>query len=667
MPSLAFAGTAKCNYPDANTWEKLQVVLKTDDAKYVKDYVAPTWHTAGSATLICKEDWCGETTTVNFPALCDKTTTVEEFWVEDLAAKYLEQGVFKNELAAKKWADSMKAKGYCRLKGITVHKDCGSINTTLEVATTDAHKKVDHVKPEGTQDCQDYKCKTCGELVKATKNHKYTAPADKAALDKLAPNKVSEPNCLHGSGYEVECPDCKEKFVWYFDKDLGDGTKTDKKDVAHNYGTPVDVKEATTRTTSGKYVVNPGYLAVKYDDTTATEFADAKAYADYTFYKATELVDVDPTDVTCAGNKYGVKCTVCGHVNDSVTPGVCDYEKTHVAATCDHAGYNKLVCKNCGSLGKNEDLSKTEPKLAHSYKVTKTDATCTSGEVYTIECTTCEEDCAKKKEEVKSAGTLDVYEKNTDSTTVLWRGFDKELSTKDAIALTFTNNASKAHKYGALELLKAADCENNEVWGKKCTECGKVNHALVTIKPNTALGHNFVDAEVAATCGTAGYKTSQCSTCGEYKAAEGTTKNAADALKTQTAKPLVAPGSACSYDKWVVTKKATVFEEGVKSLECSVCGNDGSAKTVIAKVKYAAPAVKAGKKSATVTVKATADAVSYKISYKKAGGSYKTIAANAGKKTIKKLAKGKKYTFKAIAVNAEGVEVASATKTVKVK
>ena len=659
MPSLAFAAQCTMVLSDPTTWDKVQEVLASDDAKYVSDVKAPSHGEDGSAVVTCKEDFCDNTQTVTITAPCsDANNTDVTMWKEEYAAKALEQEIFENEAQANQWLKNNAGK--CRVT-VSVCEKCGKFDA--------AGNATNHTgKPVGLKACQSYICDDCGKTVKGSA-HTPTKP--KNAADLATKEEVSAPTCGHGTGYQVKCSVCKEDTVWYNDPGQNvKGVTSDIKDDAHNFGSAVAASVATKETKTG-YALLPGYVAHEVGNPTGfnqTTFT-TETLANYKFYELNTVV-TEGTD--CTTKRYGLKCTVCGEVVVNNVAGKHDYEKTHVAATCDHAGYNKLVCKVCGHIGDNESLAKTEPKLAHSYKVTKTDATCTSGEKYTVECTTCsEKTCATNHKKVFDlnhlTGLTPVDLTGKDSVIYSWAGLNGELKGSKAMEFVFTKNPSKAHKYGETELLKAATCTTDEVWGKKCTECGKVNHALVTVKTNTRLGHNFVDTEVAATCGTAGYKTSKCSTCGEYKATVGTSKNVADAVKTQTAAPVVALGASCTADKWVVTKKATVFEEGVKSLVCSVCGAKDGTKTVVAKAKYAAPAVKAGKKSATVTVKATADAVSYKISYKKAGGSYKTIAAQAGKKTIKKLAKGKKYTFKVIAVNAEGVEVASATKTVKVK
>ena len=169
----------------------------------------------------------------------------------------------------------------------------------------------------------------------------------------------------------------------------------------------------------------------------------------------------------------------------------------------------------------------------------------------------------------------------------------------------------------------------------------------------------------AATCGADGFSYDVCSVCGEF------------ANYVRGDKPVVGYGTKCKFDKWVVETAATPFAEGTKKLVCSVCGDDGHltyvdgefkesgvTRTSIAKTKIAAPAVKAGKKKATVTVKAVKDAVKYQI---KVNGKVKKTVKKAGKVTIKKLAGGKKAKFQIVAFDAEGTKAASKTKSVKIK
>ena len=192
------------------------------------------------------------------------------------------------------------------------------------------------------------------------------------------------------------------------------------------------------------------------------------------------------------------------------------------------------------------------------------------------------------------------------------------------------------------------------------------------MKAHTDLGHDHPVVAVAATCVNKAYETkaAKCTRCGEVDGDIVTAnKKAADAAEIKDGKH--------AFDKWVVTKDSTVFEEGVKSLECSVCGVAQGTKDSIAKktVAKASNTVKAGKKS--FNVKSSADnATGYRVYYKKAGAkSWKsyTKKTDSLSKTFSKLSKGKYYVkVKAYAKNYAGDgEVVwgevSSTKTVTVK
>ncbi len=666
MPSLAFA--ASCQYAvnvtgSTVSWDAVQKALKGDDAKYIEVVKEPTHDEAGTAILTCKADFCGETKEVSITSPCAGLTPDKvEFFLEDYAQRMLEQKDFDNQAQADTWVKNQKADNVCRLEGVEVCPNCGIV-ITKHANLTSAMKK-SHSARGTVPACTDYTCTDCGAVVKGT-GHSHRAAL--TTKDKVAENKVSEPTCGKGTGYKVTCDVC-ERGVKNPSK-LAVAYDTDVKADAHNFGTPVDYTKATKALKTGRELL-PGYVAhqIGSDDDSAyttTTFTNDNL-KNYEFFAVNTVLRAG-TD--CAKTTYGIKCSVCGDIKGSVN-GAHDYEETTVAATCDHGSYVKKVCKVCGETTKSAEKN---DKLAHTYKATKKDATCTTSEKYVVECTTCSEKaCAnnhKKTFDAVNHVGLTLVKSTKDADVYTWAGLDNELKGKDVMEFTFTKGA-KAHKYGATELIKAATCTDNEVWGKKCTECGKVDHKLVTIKSGTKLGHKFAETEVKATCGTAGYKTAVCERCGEYKAdaAGNTTKKADEALKVQTAKPLVAPGAQCTMDKWVVTKKATVFEKGVETLACSKCGTLSGQIAPTPVTKYAAPTVKAGKKSITVTAKVTEGATSYKISYKKAGGKYVTKTVEAGKKvTIKKLAKGKKYTVKAVAINADGVKAFSATKTVKTK
>lgn len=83
-----------------------------------------------------------------------------------------------------------------------------------------------------------------------------------------------------------------------------------------------------------------------------------------------------------------------------------------------------------------------------------------------------------------------------------------------------------------------------------CTRCGQSHNDDHT----SALGHKYTSKTVKATCSQKGYTLNTCSRCGhEYK--------------TDTTSAL-----GHKWGEWTVTKNATTTSEGVKTAECSRCG-----------------------------------------------------------------------------------------------
>ena len=707
MPSIAFAAVATdadhgityndhkyavtVNAGDTAAWDDVKDAVK--DASKVKDYVsnvtAPTHTEKGSATLKCMQLFCDEEVTVEIAALghdVDTECAERDFTLEAYAAKMLEQEEpgFKNAAQADTWVKTKKAANGCYVKNVKVCS-CGYVKPVTDAAI-EHHTNTTHA---------DKACPQCGETIKG-EAHVVPAPGDIGDVSGMV--KVSEPTCGKGTGYEYECS-CGAKTVYYHD---------DVADDAHNYGTPVDVSVATTLTKDGKYAVKSGYVGVKLPTTTgnvrpygSTPISNVTGFK---FYKLNKVVT--PATGCNTTQTMALECETCGKTLPGSTEDTTvahDWEKTHVAATCDHAGYNTYVCKACGvkgeGNGKPDEVIAAEKKLAHNYKVTKVASDCTNHEYYVIECTTCDSKNCDHKTGVKISYDFDATnatqatrpagstarlvttyldKKSTDKVKVFaYQGFDKEFQGTDVIELSFDTTAVPGHKYGKKELLKPATCTSNEVWGYKCTECGKIaTHTSTThapeVKAHTDLGHDHPVVAVAATCVNKAYETkvAKCTRCGEVDA------EIVEANKKAAENAAIKDGKH-AFDKWVVTKDSTVFEEGVKSLECSVCGADGNAKTVIAKktVAKASNTVKAGKKSFNVKSSA-ANATGYRVYYKKAGAkSWKsyTKKTTSLSKTFSGLSKGKYYVkVRAYAKNYDGDGqvvwgATSSTKSVKVK
>ena len=707
MPSLAFAVTGPDDHDYAVAvsgsagnytvvWADVQNALKGDDAEYIEVVKEPTHTEKGEVKLACTKDFCEEVITAKTfatPSHDDSDDMVErDFTLEAYAAAMLAQKAtgFENSYKANKWVKDQKEDDKCYVKNAKVCS-CGFVEQGVT--------PVDHVTKTS---CVDYACAKCGATIEGT-DHNWTVVTDPA-------KKVSEPTCKHGTGYKSTCTVCDAEGVYYDDSDK----------YLHSYGTPVAGMEfvetdsvnktgywtgtaVNVAASTKKSTVKEGYIAVLPNGTVCEVGAELAKDEGQKFYKYSKV-----KDATCASGKvYEWDCAECGSKLKEKTVGdvAHNYEKTHVAATCDAPGHNDYVCTVCGHTY-SEDID-TEPQLQHSYVVTKTAATCKTAEYYTISCTTC------KKNDIAAHNDIVVNDSNavsllgapirTDAVkktrTFVFTGFgapgDVALTGNQVIEIEISTAAAGDHKYTTEELVKPATCTTDEVWAKKCTVCGKISTHVETgnapyTKKNTRLGHDAVKTVIAPTCGTAGFYTEQCSRCGLYKQTadgkdttvagvevKGWTKDIDNAIQTKDANPVVAKGTACTFDKWVVTKASTVFEEGVKTLTCSVCGHADGTKTVVAKktVAKAAPTVKAGKKS--LTVKATAaNATGYRVYYKKAGAkSWKSYTKKTASlsKTFSGLSKGKYYVkVKAYAKNYAGDGqvvwgATSSTKSVKVK
>jgi len=677
MPSMAFAAvghtTHTPNIPNNCDWSKVDEVLKSDDAKYVEVVKKPTHTETGLVKVTCKEDFCKETSEITVKALGhDKEFVSKDITLEAYANAMVAQkeSGFENQYKANAWVKAQKADGKCYVMDAETCS-CGYVKPVKNA------NLVSHNSANKVADCKDYTCAKCGETIKgrAHVNADFAKNADKKV-------KVSEPTCGKGTGYKSTCEHCGAEGVWY-DKDV----KTD----AHNFGTAVTLEEAGTLQKDGTYTIKSGYVAYDMSKNAILNVGTTgvvKAYSDdYKFYKLNDVIKAG--DCT-HGAQMGLKCTVCGEnlkdatTNSTVletTTATHDWEKTHVAATCDHAGYNKFVCKVCGDTKANEDLSKTEPKLAHSYKVTKKAATCETEDTYAVECTTCEKECTAHKgtytlAQLKAAfpAAEVVADTKAKTETVYWPGYDNELKGNTKIAMTFSTAPMTHHKWLPDVEVKAATCTADALYGQKCVNCNKYNLASVYTKTGTKLGHNFVKHETAATCGTAGYYIEQCSRCNEYKldATGATTKEFDAAKKIVTAKPVVAAGTKCTFDKVVILKDSTVFEEGVKTFECSKCGARDTAKESIAKKTVGKSVVKLTTTKGKMTVKGSAaNATGYKVTYKRAGKKAvtKTYTAKSISKTYR-LLKGKKYTVTVTAFATNGTDTVNGTtvtKTITIK
>ena len=722
MPSLAFAAGHTHNFADDSakdgtvTYAELVGALNGTNAKFVKVTKEPTCTEDGEAVFTCIKDDCDEEyygRTITAKVTKDHTGLVKgkEYNASDLAAQLVAQNT---KTANSGWtqaqADSFlktvkkadRNESYCYYV-VDYCADCNKIvgtipapvantglastnvktptefaamspaNITANVITAVKHER------QATSGCNtEAPCVKCGEVVAAT----GTPSGVHVGSGKWV--EVSAATCDSPAQEKELCSTCKEPFGVARDVE---GSKA----LGHDFSAAKVTKDEALVT--GGTALKKGYFEI-------TGKTDSYGNAISEYYKAN--AEIEGTVETAGHNsskchtvKMGLQCANCGdyvvfkgdHTTDvtglsvadattvagysySYAPSTVsthDYEAEEVAASC---GVNAKTVYTCKVCGENYESVKKDTALEHNYKLEVVEADCMTNASFKITCTN--KDCPVNVTSLSDASitkTGDEY---------YFIGVNKELKASDYIKIPDVS-AKAGHKLGVRELFKEATCTSPAIWARKCERCGKVNPESITTV-GTKAGHKWEKIHTPATCGAYGCNVEKCAVCGNYNNDTEAGTNDATLAKhydIETEKPLVGLGAKHTGEAWKVTKVATVFEEGVKTLVCPTCGVELGAKTPIAKksVAKASNTVKAGKKS--FTVKATAaNATGYRVYYKKAGAkSWKsyTKKTDSLSKTFSGLSKGK-YSVKvrAYAKNYAGDgEVVwgatSSTKTVKVK
>ena len=683
MPSLAFAAVAH-DFPSVKGGD-FTVDVKGTVTGAAKDYVnvikAPTHTEKGLAEVKCTQKFCDEVEEIEIPALGHDAAMTEKVMTP---SEYTAAKVAQGEKASS-YVDTWEGNAYCEVKAKVC--SCGYVGDYVKKSGTN------HSAPSTKLACdKTYVCTVCGKTVKDTKA--AHAPKD-AGAGTVVKNAAY---CGNGKQTEYTCKWCNEKYV---DTEVtNDRTKCEpKKEV-----TP-EIKANGDCILGGVCIVKLTKSADKWDGIdNSTLLAGYAVSFDYSTPKFYVWDTVVTPATTCGGNEIvDFTCKYCGQLmkhTATIKSTGHDWETKEIAATCTQPIKEYKVCKTCGKYATadgatdnfaqaKKDNKKDSVQLGHNYVVKKVDATCADAAYYVAKCSVCGDKVTVEPDATHF----------TDKDVSMWlnpmtgaASYEKKAG---CIELPYVSakKATDAHKYTKKVVLSEATCTDAEYVGYKCDTCGKICvHGVAAYMPKqgkAALNHDWKKVEFPATCGDYGYSVEQCSRCSLYKdvkddkdphaAVAGVTDDLryADQTIDKNAKPLVAPGAQHSFNKWVVTNDSTVFEEGVKSLECSVCGTAQGSKDSIAKktVAKASNTVKAGKKSFNVKSSA-ANATGYRVYYKKAGAkSWKsyTKKTTSLSKTFSGLSKGKYYVkVKAYAKNYDGGGqvvwgATSSTKSVKVK
>ncbi len=244
--------------------------------------------------------------------------------------------------------------------------------------------------------------------------------------------------------------------------------------------------------------------------------------------------DVDATDLTVVENNIPVV-----HVCTNTTT-------IHKDATCTEAGYDRVICEDCG-----ETVSETTiPATNHKNKTTShKDATCDEAGYDKVIC----EDCGETISETIIPATN--HKNKTTShkdATCTEDGYDKVICNDCGETLSNTPIEAGGHGETRRETL-APTCTKSGYIRFICNVCNEVTEETI-LDPN---GHNYIQDIKVATCTEDGHIRQYCPACQDVK-----------------------PGAVILYStghrwsSWQIVEQPTHSKEGVERRICDNCGTD---------------------------------------------------------------------------------------------
>ncbi len=451
----------------------------------------------------------------------------------------------------------------CKSSGYTPYKceNCESSYVILGAAAT-GHT---YVKDSSTADCENggvmtLKC-ACGETMETdvpALGHNYQLQSKTAAT------------CAAAATETYKCTRCEANYT------VSVGGKLTNDD-AHDWNDWVTVEKADYDSI--------GYKTRICKICDKLEVETIPATGSHKIDKETE----DKKDATCTEDGYIVyACSIhddCGLTSKVILPKEGhDEELSYKAATCEEAGYTKIVCSRCGELKSEEipalDHAWTEgnitnstcsaegsvefsctragctetktveiPKNAYAHSLTKDTepATCKKDGSVVIRCTLCGEEIYTE--------TLPKLQHNWGT----WSVKTPSTNSAEGEMIRYCDNGCEdtvkipagGHAFGNTpDSIKRASCTVEGSATYKCTahtNCG-VEITVVLDK----IQHTVVTDSEAATCEKSGYVKVHCSECDEVYTS-------------------MTIGKLAHNDKIVETKAATCTTAGYTTFECENC------------------------------------------------------------------------------------------------
>ena len=326
------------------------------------------------------------------------------------------------------------------------------------------------------------------------------------------------------------------------------------------------------------------------------------------------------TPPTCT--KTGVKqytCTICSETKtEEIAALGHDYSSDWTidsAAACETVGSKSHHCTRCDS---KKDVTEI-PASGHSWNdgAITTEPTCTDEGVKTFTCNA----CGKTRTEAVAALGHNYSSDWTIDTAAACEtvGSKSHHCTRCDSKIDVTEIPASGHSWNDGAITTEPTCTDEGVKTFTCNACGKTRTEAVA-----ALGHNYSSdwtIDTAAACETVGSKSHHCTRC--------------DSKKDVTEIP--ASGKH-TWNNGVITKPATIAEEGVKTYTCTICGvtrTETIAKLPMPTVTPVPTATPTPAITSAPTVTPTPSvSVGTKITDKKTGNIYKVTSSRSSSQTV---------------------------------
>ncbi len=326
------------------------------------------------------------------------------------------------------------------------------------------------------------------------------------------------------------------------------------------------------------------------------------------------------TEPTCTDE--GVKTFTCNSCGKTRTEEVAALGHNYssdwtidTAAACETVGSKSHHCTRCDSK-----IDVTEiPASGHSWNdgAITTEPTCTDEGVKTFTCNA----CGKTRTEAVAALGHNYSSDWTIDTAAACEtvGSKSHHCTRCDSKIDVTEIPASGHSWNDGAITTEPTCTDEGVKTFTCNACGKTRTEAVA-----ALGHNYSSdwtIDTAAACETVGSKSHHCTRC--------------DSKIDVTEIP--ASGKH-TWNNGVITKPATIAEEGVKTYTCTICGvtrTETIAKLPMPTVTPVPTATPTPAITSAPTVTPTPSvSVGTKITDKKTGNIYKVTSSRSSSQTV---------------------------------